>query len=244
MPLVIGPERDFEVGGYYSPSMWAPTVADPQVTTTLAWLAQTRLPERVMAHGGPETLLFIDFETTRDRVIEVALIRLQRGMSPWVWQSYIDPGPAAWNRSREYWNTDIHGVTPMMVRGQPTFVQILPTMGAALKDAVVVAHNVEFERKFLELELRILGRQLASPTLCTLKLARALRPDLSHHKLTTLASIFEIRNPTPHRALGDAFTTVWAMMSLLEQYKGTRPVAAHLRDCTRTASGGRPSPWE
>jgi len=223
--------------------MWAPTTADPQVTTTLAWLAQTRLPERVMAHEVPQTLLFIDFETTRDRVVEIAMIRLQRGLSPWVWQSYINPGQDAWSRSREYWNTDIHGVTPAMVQGQPEFSQILPTLGAALKGATVVAHSVGFERKYLELELRRVGRHLASPTLCSLQLARALAPNFENHKLGTLASMFEVRNPTPHRALGDAFTTVWVMMSLLEGYKGTRPLGAQIRDVTRQASGSRISPW-
>ncbi len=224
--------------------MWAPTIADPQITTTLAWLAQIRMPDRVHAQPLPSPLLFIDVETTRDRIVEIAMIRLVRGASPWVWHSYINPGADAWSRSREYWNSDIHGVTPAMVAGHPEFPQILPTLNAALKDATVVGHNVAFERRFLGLELERCGQTLTAPTLCTLKLARALFKDLGDHKLQTLAGAFDVRNPTPHRALGDTFTTIWVLLSLLERYRGSRPLAGHLRSVTRTPGGGRPSPWQ
>lgn len=224
--------------------MWVPpNRADPHVTTTLAWLAQSGMPERVLAHPVPTPLLFVDIETTRDRIVEIAMIRLARGLSPWVWHTYVHPGPAAWSRSREYWNTAVHGVTPAMVQGQPQLAQVLHVLDAALTDATVVAHNVSFERRFLELELDRLGSRFARPTLCTLKLARALFPDLDDHKLGTLAAAFDVRNPAPHRALGDTFTTVWVLLALLSRPGGGRPMAARIREATRTADRRPPNPW-
>jgi hypothetical protein len=79
--------------------------------------------------------------------------------------------------------------------------------------------------------------------LCTLRLARDLRPGLENHRLETLAPALDVRNPAPHRALGDVFTTLWTTLALLEAHAGPRPAAQHVREAMRAADGRRLNPW-
>ena len=111
----------------------------------------------------------------------------------------------------------------------------------ALDGAVLVAHNASFEQRFLGAELRRLGADVRAPTLCTLRLARAALPDRESHRLEQLAPLFDIRNPAPHRALGDCFTALWLLLALLERQpdraSAARMVEAGLRH------PGLASPW-
>jgi DNA polymerase III subunit epsilon len=207
------------------------------------WLIQTMCAQRLAQLPVPVPLLFLDVETTRDRVVELAMIRFAPGYPPWIWHSYVQPGSEAAHHSRKYWNTEIHGVTPAMVHGRPTFPHIAPVVLQALEGATVVAHNVSFEQRFLGEELRRLGRDFTQTTMCTLKLARDLVPELENHKLDTMASRFDIRNPAPHRALGDTFTSLWLLLAMLEQYSGKRPLAEHVREAMRAADNRRLNPW-
>ena len=219
-----------------------PVTADIHPFQALGWLQQTAAAARIAALGPSQPWLFIDVETTRDRVVEIAMVRFATGFTPWVYHTMVDPG--GWGRSPGWWNTDIHGVTAPMLTGRPTFAALRPTLEAALDGAMVVAHNVSFEQRFLHEELvRAGGIGLTHETVCTLKLARDLLPALDNHRLDTLAAHLDVRNPAPHRALGDTFTTVWVLLALLERHRGARSAKSCVREATRTADGRRKSPW-
>lgn len=219
------------------------TTADVTAAQAQMWLMQTLVVQRLARQPLPMPLLFLDVETTRDRIVEIAMLRFAPGHSPWVWHGYLQPGAASWGRSARWWNTEVHGVTPAMVAYRPEFHQVAGVVQSALQGATVVAHNVSFEKRFLNLELGRLQQRFSNQTLCTLRLARNLKPDLPSHTLGDLATGHDIRNPAPHRALGDTFTSVWLLLALLESYNGTRPVQTHIRDAIRTASNHRLNPW-
>jgi len=112
-----------------------------------------------------------------------------------------------------------------MVRGLPTFDCVAPTVLQALGGATVVAHNVAFERRFVGQELRRIGADFRAKTLCTLRLARDLLPERAEHTLDGLAAAHHVPNPAPHRALGDALSSLWVLLGMLEGYRGEPPLA-------------------
>jgi DNA polymerase III subunit epsilon len=188
-------------------------------------------------------LTLVDVETTRDRVVEIAMLRFQKGCEPWVFHSYLDPGHDGWARSARYWNTEIHGLTQRIVHGKPTFALIAHTVTAALDGSTMVAHNVSFEARFLQSELARTGGGYQARQLCTLRLARHLLPDRASCRLDALAIAHDVRNPAPHRALGDTFTTLWVMLAMLETLTAAVGASA-VAEAMRANTGGRLNPWQ
>lgn len=201
---------------------------DPELQVAFAWLWKRRVAERHAAlAAAPPELVFVDVETTRDRVVEVAVVRLSRGRAATAWQSWIDPGADGHHRGGRYWNTGIHGLTERLVAGAPPFAAAAPTLAASFAagpggPVVMAGHHVATERKFLTAELARTGGTLTAPALCTLALARALYPgrraDGDGYGLDELAALLDVRNPAPHRAMGDTLTTVACFLAMLERH--------------------------
>jgi DNA polymerase III subunit epsilon len=96
-------------------------------------------------------------------------------------------------------------ITDEMVAGAPSIEDVLPRFRAFLGDAVMVAHNAQFDRAFLEYEFRrLFGIGLTNPVLCTLRMARRLLPSLRRRRLDLLAEHFGLSTAGRHRGLGDA----------------------------------------
>lgn len=91
---------------------------------------------------------------------------------------------------RQFAFTAIHGLTWEDVRDAPTFAELWPTLGAALKDIdFLAAHNASFDRRVLASCCRTYDLSGPSPPfVCTVKLARTLwslrpakLPDVCRH---------------------------------------------------------------
>ena len=95
---------------------------------------------------------------------------------------------------------------------------------------VLVAHNSGFDMRFLNYEIaRIFGSyRLANPCLCTVKLSRKLLPDITNHKLKTVAEHYSIDLVNHHRASDDAKATAHIFVNLLTrlQSDGVNDLAA------------------
>ena len=228
--------------------MWGAAVGDVSTNTALGWLWGTGAAQRLARFSFlPSPLTFVDLETTRDRVVEVATIRFVRGQLPSVFHTYVNPGSQGWRRSGDYWNTEIHGLTPEQVRACPPFSALLPALGQQFNGGATAAgHHVVFERRFLDQEYGRLGQRWSAPELCTLRLARALYPgrraDGGNFRLETLAAAMDIRNPAPHRAIGDTVTTVWLLLAMLESKASDKDLPKLVQQIA--IRGGRPrSPW-
>ena len=96
-------------------------------------------------------------------------------------------------------------ISDQMVAAAPPVEDVLPRFRAFMGDAVMVAHNAQFDHAFLDFEFRrLFGIGLLNPVLCTLRMARRLLPSLRRRRLDLLAEHFGLSTAGRHRGLGDA----------------------------------------
>jgi DNA polymerase III subunit epsilon len=160
----------------------------------------------------------VDVETTGsrpgagDRITEVAVVLVgPGGRCETVLDTLVNPErpiPAAVSR--------ITRITDTMVRDRPVFGEIADDLLAAMAGRVFVAHNVQFDWRFLESEVRrARDLRLDGPRVCTVKLARRLLPGLKHRGLDSVSRYFGIEIEDRHRAGGDARATAAVLLRLL-----------------------------
>lgn len=117
----------------------------------------------------------------------------------------VDPGP-----------THVHGLTPEMLDGQPTFADIVGPLTELLEGRTLVAHNVGFDYAFLAAEAELVQRQLPTDTvMCTVELARRLDLGTENLRLETLAAHWGVAQMKPHDALDDALVLAQILKPLL-----------------------------
>ena len=96
-------------------------------------------------------------------------------------------------------------ISDEMVAAVPPIEEVLPRFRTFLGDAVMVAHNAQFDHAFLDFEFRrMFGIGLLNPVLCTLRMARRLLPSVRRRRLELLAEHFGLSTGGRHRGLGDA----------------------------------------
>ncbi len=164
------------------------------------------------------SFVVVDTETTgtqarTDRLLEVAAVKVRGGQVVERFTRLINP-----QRSVPYRITQLTGITTAMVFDQPPADRVLPGFLDFLGQAVVVAHNLTFDLRFLNAELDRTGRgALQNPSLCTLRLARRLLPGLPSKGLSSLIDFFGLQVPDRHRALGDAAAAAEILLRFLDQ---------------------------
>jgi DNA polymerase III, alpha subunit (gram-positive type) len=163
------------------------------------------------------TVIVLDFETTGmspnvgARPTEVAAVRIENGKIVDRYQSLMNAGvhvPA--------FITELTGITNAMVRNAPPIDQVMRELHAFVDGQPLVAHNVSFDRKFLEAEWLRLRLPMTSPLLCSLLVSRRLYPHLASHKLGALVEHLNLpRSGRHHRALADTEMTahLWLRMA-------------------------------
>lgn len=146
-----------------------------------------------------------------DRVCEVAVVRGEDGRVVREFQSLVRPPvPMSEGALR------CTGITDTLLVGAPWFVEIAGDVAVSLQDAVVVAHNVDFDLGFLHRELDGTPVVLAPPvTLDTLLMARRL---FAFKKNGLLDVCRELSIPLDHghRALADARATFALFRRMVE----------------------------
>ncbi|MBR4449346.1 MAG: 3'-5' exonuclease [Treponema sp.] len=101
--------------------------------------------------------------------------------------------------------TKLTGISPDMVCSCPTAGTIIPQFREFCKDTILLAHNAQFDVRFIDMECERLGyRPLLNPVIDTLRMSRILLPDNTSWKQTSLASQFNIDTGHAHRASDDA----------------------------------------
>lgn len=145
----------------------------------------------------------VDVETTGfsplngDRILEVAVVRLTADST----EEYV----TLVNPLRDVGPSHIHGLTTDEVAGAPMFTEIVGDLLEIIDGAVMVAHNLRYDRDFLAAELSATGVFLpAIPCLCTLELAYRYEPGLPNHRLATCCFAAGVPHFSEHSALGDA----------------------------------------
>lgn len=81
----------------------------------------------------------------------------------------------------------------------------------------LVAHNASFDKRFMESELRRIGRRRTNEFICSLRVARRVYPAAPNHKLATLVRLAGVQPAEQyHRALGDAEMTAGLWVRMVE----------------------------
>jgi DNA polymerase-3 subunit epsilon len=172
-------------------------------------------------HDDPlahESFVVVDCETTGsrawsgDRITEVAVVRVHRGVAERVFDTLVNP-----DRPIPASVTALTNITSDMVRGAPRFRDICPQLLGVLEGQIFVAHNADFDWRFLSAEVeRATYRPLQGKRICTVKLARKVLPQLRRRNLDALQNFYGVENHARHRAGGDAVATASVFLRLLD----------------------------
>ena len=100
------------------------------------------------------------------------------------------------------------GITDEMVAKAPGFAEIAAELHHLYSGAVFVAHNVNFDFRFIQKAFEDVGYSFNPQKLCTVKLARKAFPGLPSYSLGKLCSSLGIEIENRHRAEGDTDATV------------------------------------
>ena len=140
---------------------------------------------------------------TGDRIVELGCVELINRMPTGrYYQGYINP-----ERDVPSQAARIHGLTTEFLKDKPIFADVVRTFLDFIGDADLVAHNAEFDMKFLNWELVNLGMAAVeqSRVVDTLQIARSKFPG-AQNNLDALCRRFAINNSNRslHGALLDA----------------------------------------
>lgn len=162
----------------------------------------------------------IDTETTglfpeyRDRMVEIAMVRLSAD------GEVLDEYCSLVNPKRSVGASWIHGITAEDVTQAPLFGEIAGDVIRRLDNAIIVGHNVRFDQRFLEAEVKRLGTKLPqAPALCTVRLAPLLSDTLPSRKLKVCCEHFGIPLTDAHSALADARASAAILKLALEKFE-------------------------
>ena len=149
-------------------------------------------------------LAFVDIETTGGsagvhRIIDVAVVGMTGGTVDFEWQSLVNPGVRV-----SAGITALTGIDTDMLDDAPRFEDIARELRARLAGRVFVAHNVRFDYGFIRREFARMETQWRSPSMCTVRLSRALYPEMPRHNLDAVMEHHGITMENRHRAMPDA----------------------------------------
>ncbi|MGN8644961.1 PolC-type DNA polymerase III [Gracilibacillus sp. HCP3S3_G5_1] len=165
-----------------------------------------------------DTYVVFDVETTGlsaiyDTIIELAAVKVHNGEIIDRYESFANP-----HHPLSETTTNLTGITDDMVKDAPEVEEVLKEFHEWMGDAILVAHNADFDMGFLNTGFKRIGYQEASnPVIDTLELARLLFPELKNHRLNTLCKKLDIELTQHHRAIYDAEATgylLWKFVKL------------------------------
>ncbi len=139
-------------------------------------------------------------ETDEARIIEIGMVRFERGQVADRWGTLVDPGVPIPEKA-----TEITKITDEMVAGKPTFRDLKWDVYSRLRDRVFVAYNAAYDTAVITAELRRVGLTMpVVPVMDPLVWARALMPTEMRHNLGSICSKLGVTLENAHRAEHDA----------------------------------------
>jgi DNA polymerase III subunit epsilon len=161
----------------------------------------------------------VDVETTGtspwsgDRITEIAAIVVRDGVVAERFETLVNP-----ERSIPPMITNLTQINWEMVKDAPRFRDICEQVVSVLQGHVFVAHNADFDWRFVAAEVqRATGQRLSGRRLCTVRLARRVLPQLRSRRLDSVANYYGVEILARHRAAGDAVATAHVLLRLLDE---------------------------
>jgi DNA polymerase III epsilon subunit family exonuclease len=165
-------------------------------------------------------------KTPPNRLIELGAYRIRGGRIVDKFLSLVNPEIPI-----PRFVVTLTGITNEMVKQAPMFAEVAPRWLDFVSDSVLVAHNAPFDTSFLNHEISRVypGHRMVNPHLCTVRLSRRALPELTNHRLDTIADHFSIPIISRHRAGSDALATAEIFLFLLtklEEKYGVKDLAS------------------
>ena len=165
------------------------------------------------------TYVVFDVETTglsaeRDRLIEIAAVKVKNGAEIDSFESYINP-----QRPISELITNITSITNDDVRDAPLEKEVMTNFYNWLdEDDILVAHNAKFDLGFLDTCFERLGLENKNnASIDTLFVSRAENKEAKRHGLSNLAKLYKVRLVQHHRAIYDTKATAEIFVKMLDQ---------------------------
>lgn len=201
---------------------------------------------KIMRNKGKSVLMFpneyvvIDIETTGldtrfDSIIEVSAIRYKDGVEverfaelskpssyDIVFEEDLSTEKDYLFNGSEYFKyvddfiTELTGITNEMLSKARDEEEVLKDFYNFIGKDILVGHNVNFDINFLYDALLPLGFELNNDYIDTLRLARWVNPELSHHRQSDMANLYKITVEQSHRAEADCFVCNQVFIKLIE----------------------------
>ena len=161
--------------------------------------------------------IIIDIETTGNNykfgsITELAIYQHNGQKVTNQYSTLINPGIDI-----PYYITKLTGINNEMVKNAPKFHEVAKTIIELTTARTFVAHNVNFDYRFLQEEFSRLGYNFHRKTLCTVQLAKRFLPGHKSYSLGKLCSDLGIEIKGRHRASGDALATVKLLEIILQK---------------------------
>ncbi len=157
----------------------------------------------------------LDIETTggkynEEGIMEIAIHRFDGSRVVDTFISLINP-----EKEIQPFVVNLTGINSNMLRTAPKFHEVAKRIVEITEEAVLVAHNAQFDYRILRTEFRRLGYNFERKSLCTVDLSKRLIPEADSHSLGKLVRSLGIPVSDRHRANGDALATLHLFKLLL-----------------------------
>ncbi len=165
------------------------------------------------------TFVCFDLETTGLRadqgaITEIGAVRVVNGRVTEEFNTFADPQQPL---SPEI--VRLTGITEEMLRGAPSQEEALRAFLDFAGDAVLVAHNADFDVGFVQEGCDRYGIPFQPTQLDTVVLSQQMLPELRHHKLDQVASYLGLAEFRHHRASDDARTAAGILIRLFDRLR-------------------------
>ena len=174
------------------------------------------LVEHPMGQSFADTFVVFDLETTgfspsKNQIIEIGAVKVVNGSITERFSTFVNPKvPIPFEIEQ------LTSINDDMVLDAPTIDEILPKFMEFCQDAVMVAHNADFDMSFIKHNCSALGLECEKTVLDTVALSRVLLPALNRFKLDTVAKALNVSLAHHHRAVDDAACTAEIFVKLVE----------------------------
>lgn len=158
----------------------------------------------------------LDIETTGlhpmfSEIIEIGAVAIENGQIAESFHSLVKP-----KEKLNSFTIQLTNITDQMLQDQPSIEEVLPKFLEFCKDSVIVAHNANFDYRFLRYWIeKAVKVNWEVPVVDTLALAKRF-VKLSSYNLEKLASHFKVGAFSHHRAFEDARVTAQIFIELLK----------------------------
>lgn len=151
-----------------------------------------------------QDIVVLDIETTgldpqEDEIIEIGAVKIRNDIVTEEFQTLIKP-----KNKIPLGATAVNGITNEMVVKSPRIKKVLPDFLKFIDNAILVAHNADFDMRFLRNKAEdVLNKEITNSVIDTLSQSRTIFP-LTPHSLSSICRKLDVSTFPNHRALDDA----------------------------------------